>query len=108
MLRVPPVSTRIETLFPNTMLFRSGGIPRVDRPEPDPAAHAPDPRGQDATRVHDRSVGALLEGGRGMTPEQHDLHLAAGRLYGRESVRSEEHTSELQSLMRISDAVSCL
>src|SRR3546814_4193514 len=91
MIRRPPRSTRTDTLFPYTTLFRSacrvGGhcaravgkavdaarrrlLVIVHRPEPEPAL-----------RVDDRIV---------------------------EAVRSEEHTSELQSLMRISYAVFCL
>src|SRR3546814_8071392 len=80
MIRRPPRTTRSDTLFPYTTLFRSIfdelGIPaRV------PAATALPPRpGTDAAKV----LAAL----------GHD--------------RAEEHTSELQSLMRISYAVFCL
>src|SRR3546814_6212924 len=67
MIRRPPRSTRTDTLFPYTTLFRSGH--RVDR-TPDVGK---DRRGHHAVQL-----------------------------------RSEEHTSELQSLMRISYAVFCL
>src|SRR3546814_939519 len=85
MIRRPPRSTRTDTLFPYTTLFRSGsrlsavGGSRDRRPAA--FRSAADPRS--------RSVGA-------------DARL---RALGR---RSEEHTSELQSLMRSSYAVFCL
>src|SRR3546814_6622656 len=75
MIRRPPRSTRTDTLFPYTTLFRSG---RVRAPAG--LGH----RGQQR--------GAVVP--------------AAGRPSHRD--RSEEHTSELQSLMRISYAVFCL
>src|SRR3546814_4647792 len=78
MIRRPPRSTRTDTLFPYTTLFRS----RPCRKPP-----YPDPRG-DRHRHAER-------GGDQPVPES----LAQ---------RSEEHTSELQSLMRISYAVFCL
>src|SRR3546814_1285251 len=80
MIRRPPRSTRTDTLFPYTTLFRS-----------------------EMTR---KAVGADFFDGK--TPAQlqalgdFDLEFQ-GRL-----TRSEEHTSELQSLMRISYAVFCL
>src|SRR3546814_15257453 len=76
MIRRPPRSTRTDTLFPYTTLFRS--VFRFDGQE----------RG-----IHAASS------------QQHDdrHHLADGL-----GPRSEEHTSELQSLMRISYAVFCL
>src|SRR3546814_9299885 len=74
MIRRPPRSTRTDTLFPYTTLFRSRAQGQGKRPA----------------------------GGGGQRP---------GRLRGGGgggSGRSEEHTSELQSLMRISYAVFCL
>src|SRR3546814_4523109 len=77
MIRRPPRSTRTDTLFPYTTLFRS---------------------------VCDRGHGRVRSRGRG-----HDRRQPRSRLpVPHESLRSEEHTSELQSLMRISYAVSCL
>src|SRR3546814_3131716 len=92
MIRRPPRSTRTDPLFPYTTLFRSGADP-VDGPRTigiDPALDRArrDDRQQDHRRA--RSV-ARRDGGR-----------------SRASARSEEHTSELQSLMRISYAVFCL
>src|SRR3546814_4106599 len=78
MIRRPPRSTRTDTLFPYTTLFRSAG-----RPSPPhrvlalPARRRCDPQDADPVRF--------------VRP-----------------ARSEEHTSELQSLMRISYAVFCL
>src|SRR3546814_5803782 len=88
MIRRPPRSTRTDTLFPYTTLFRSGGAFRPLR-----------------GRKADAAAGTLLPGGRVA-----DCVVAVPppprcRLVGR---RSEEHTSELQSLMRISYAVFCL
>src|SRR3546814_13698132 len=80
MIRRPPRSTRTDTLFPYTTLFRSrrgGGR-----------------QGHDADAGHDRLPRA--RGGVVLQPGP------------RGGLRSEEHTSELQSLMRISYAVFCL
>src|SRR3546814_2917329 len=89
MIRRPPISTRTATLFPYTPLFRSG---RTD------AALG-------LLRVRNRLHADLL----GRLP----LDLEPGRLAVLEGDaglrrRSGEHTSELQSLMRISYAVFCL
>src|SRR3546814_3475854 len=91
MIRRPPRSTRTDTLLPYTTLFRSGApaLRRVQGRHP-LDGHAPD-RGARLTRC--RATG-------GDTPRRaHGRHRPA---------RSEEHTSELQSLMRISYAVFCL
>src|SRR3546814_4274302 len=87
MIRRPPRSTRTDTLFPYTTLFRSDGGPRRQRG----AARLPDP-------VRLRQAG--LGGGRPRGPAREHGHAVRPR--------SEEHTSELQSLMRISYAVFCL
>src|SRR3546814_7942691 len=79
MIRRPPRSTRTDTLFPYTTLFRSAArwaLARLRR------------------RDHDRAV--ALGHGEAVDPLARCQH------------RSEEHTSELQSLMRISYAVFCL
>src|SRR3546814_1871600 len=108
MRRRPPISTRTDTLFPYTTLFRSdrgsrrarlgtgtrkvgaagrcavaGADPKQPLLAPDPSAALP-------------RVGVARAGRRGSRPDR--------TLVG----RSEEHTSELQSLMRISYAVFCL
>src|SRR3546814_5741494 len=89
-IRRPPRSTRTDTLFPYTTLFRStlGAL-----------AH----RG-DLAREHPEGVAAL-----GLDLA-HRLLISGEPLMHRleQRLRSEEHTSELQSLMRISYAVFCL
>src|SRR3546814_2328929 len=112
MIRRPPRSTRTDTLFPYTTRFRSHGhglqLLRV---------------GGAAVLVDVAAIGRGVDDdhlGAGLT--QHDrAHLARGAVgavdgdaqapevvvEGAEQ-RSEEHTSELQSLMRISYAVFCL
>src|SRR3546814_5160401 len=76
MIRRPPRSTRTDTLFPYTTLFRSACTPETR-----------------ATSAHHRAP----------CPVPQRL-----RLSEYSHPRSEEHTSELQSLMRISYAVFCL
>src|SRR3546814_5245243 len=83
MIRRPPRSTRTDTLFPYTTLFRSREIPRPRQDAADAGAGR-----------HSRS------------PRRGGHRCRAGM--ERQLLRSEEHTSELQSLMRISYAVFCL
>src|SRR3546814_2453524 len=105
MLRRPPRSTRTDTLFPYTTLFRSQGMVREVRPRPrirDDRRHLHRPGGREGAlaRQELRPRNPILGDGRpddGRSGRQPDL-----------SYRSEEHTSELQSLMRISYAVFCL
>src|SRR3546814_6501644 len=90
-IRRPPRSTRTDTLFPYTTLFRSQGArPCSDRAEDSEGAVV---LLADQPGVTDAEVRALIDA----------FTLARSRI-----VRSEEHTSELQSLMRISYAVFCL
>src|SRR3546814_4596371 len=96
MIRRPPRSTRTDTLFPYTTLFRSGGRPSHYRRLARRGAVGIALRRQ-AARFHRAGRGRRGAAGGG---EQHPL--PADRR------RSEEHTSELQSLMRISYAVFCL
>src|SRR3546814_12331691 len=96
MIRRPPRSTRTDTLFPYTTLFRSlGGIePRVAQ--------------QVIQRDHLGDHGDVLarvQENRGARDHRAEN---LGRLVIEPRPRSEEHTSELQSLMRISYAVFCL
>src|SRR3546814_6403152 len=84
MIRRPPRSTRTDTLFPYTTLFRSQ---RADGRSGDRARPAKD---ADAD-ARDQRPAARRADARPRRPR-----------------RSEEHTSELQSLMRISYAVFCL
>src|SRR3546814_6573177 len=96
MIRRPPRSTRTDTLFPYTTLFRSAG-PRAVETEGD--ADADDivepglQRCGHAEIIHGRAD---------------DDEVRRHQLGDQPVARSEEHTSELQSLMRISYAVFCL
>src|SRR3546814_15835290 len=90
MIRRPPRSTRTDTLFPYTTLFRSWLHLT--------ATHEP---GVDARSGGDRRPHLLRGGG------QLDV-LVELEVVSHDPKRSEEHTSELQSLMRISYAVFCL
>src|SRR3546814_9781710 len=100
MIRRPPRSTRTDTLFPYTTLFRSLR-PRL-----------PATLRSSTCRQHlARSFRAPREGHSARYPEGEDAAVRRARLdwaRRRECGRSEEHTSELQSLMRISYAVFCL
>src|SRR3546814_6778082 len=78
MIRRPPRSTRTDTLVPYTTLFRSKADAIATQPG----------QGEQALAVHARGRGDFV--------------------HARAPQRSEEHTSELQSLMRISYAVFCL
>src|SRR3546814_5253257 len=94
MIRRPPRSTRTDTLFPYTTLFRS--------------------------RRHRRHASGSFRGGTGTRcsgcrrQSPGDARTRRGQerhwpfLVDHRRARSEEHTSELQSLMRISYAVFCL
>src|SRR3546814_2123405 len=99
MIRRPPRSTRTDTLFPYTTLFRS--------------AAAQDGAAGEHPRDRRRSALGAVRPDRGQPDPLHDDGRRPsgdrdpryrGFLFG----RSEEHTSELQSLMRISYAVFCL
>src|SRR3546814_6552471 len=99
MIRRPPRSTRTDTLFPYTTLFRSHpGLPAAADGGDQWYPQCPDLR-QAAARSggHQRRPWRPARGGR-----------PAGGARQRAGQRSEEHTSELQSLMRISYAVFCL
>src|SRR3546814_9373907 len=86
MIRRPPRSTRTDTLFPYTTLFRSWVM--TDRDDTSLAAAA-------LTATAEREPGLAVK------PWMWLVLYFVG-------LRSEEHTSELQSLMRISYAVFCL
>src|SRR3546814_6772310 len=88
MIRRPPRSTRTDTLFPYTTLFRS--MQRAGQ-----ELGAPVLDGEVVERPDDAYVGRIAGD-------------QSGRIDMNASTRSEEHTSELQSLMRISYAVFCL
>src|SRR3546814_4093859 len=81
MIRRPPRSTRTDTLFPYTTLFRSRLRKALES----------------YYRQHQTATGLRFD----LRPGSYEIHFD-------EADRSEEHTSELQSLMRISYAVFCL
>src|SRR3546814_5947139 len=88
MIRRPPKSTRTDTLFPYTTLFRSNGCNESF---------------QNRGRWRLADIGAISD--------LREAYRRNGDIAGNaidEKLRSEEHTSELQSLMRISYAVFCL
>src|SRR3546814_4099022 len=96
MIRRPPRSTRTDTLFPYTTLFRSdGGHPlrRLDRRPPDAA---------DVLRAEE------AQGLRPRRPHRRRPQGGPASRADRGSGDRKSHTSELQSLMRISYAVFCL
>src|SRR3546814_3534963 len=99
MIRRPPRSTRTYTLFPDTTLFRSPDgryliCPRIGerRVKPEPFIEQVPTDGSMRPVVHELR--------RAFTGDQAQTDI--------DWFRSEEHTSELQSLMRISYAVFCL
>src|SRR3546814_3550484 len=89
MIRRPPRSTRTDTLFPYTTLFRSPGF---------------SPKDSKAGPSWCRPTGAAGKARSARSCWSATCILSATK----NSCRSEEHTSELQSLMRISYAVFCL
>src|SRR3546814_5285753 len=107
MNRLPPRSTRTDTLFPSRTLFRSrrmvagqdrrmagagfGRAMRLIARRKDDARSEPRETAGEAAAIFGEKVGRKL-----VDRDHHD------------QFRSEEHTSELQSLMRISYAVFCL
>src|SRR3546814_1669011 len=105
MIRRPPRSTRTDTLFPYTTLFRS----RVQRLTGDDAVSASE---VDSLRSRLQAAQAALAGAQARERQRAlevEFTQVRAPISGRVSDRrSEEHTSELQSLMRISYAVFCL
>src|SRR3546814_8736876 len=96
MTRRPPRSTRTDTLFPYTTLFRSWGDQGGGRASPQRSG-----RRAGGGRAAARPARTGRSGG-------HDAGRSPGGAAQGGASRSEEHTSELQSLMRISYAVFCL
>src|SRR3546814_16246391 len=102
MIRLPPRSTRTDTLFPYTSLFRSQVLIVLLR--------------QRRVTALEGFVGQALVGQTGTAAEADCQRqctkckpfVGAGLLAKQALRRSEEHTSELQSLMRTSYAVFCL
>src|SRR3546814_2521268 len=101
MIRRPPRSTRTDTLFPYTTLFRS---PATSHPTTSCSAPRPLVRSCLTEPLARRPQEQLGE----RRQVEAEVGYAPCRAPGVEDCRSEEHTSELQSLMRISYAVFCL
>src|SRR3546814_8061673 len=111
MIRRPPTSTRTDTLLPYTTLFRS--LRQLPPLHPDvrrrgarsrPPSLRGDPR---ARQGGSRLPARHRDDRRGLAEGHRDLQ-GQGAGGDRQALRSEEHTSELQSLMRNSYAVFCL
>src|SRR3546814_3037555 len=100
MIRRPPRSTRTDTLFPYTTLFRSDVLLAVHFPGDGRTEHA-----GAGLEFPDLFPGLGVEGLQETFRRAGEHQVAFG---GQHPTRSEEHTSELQSLMRISYAVFCL
>src|SRR3546814_9998947 len=93
MILRPPRSTLTDTLFPYTTLFRSHEAGEQDQGPP-------------AASGGLTALFPCVFRARRVSPARFEPHTRALRPLG--ETRSEEHTSELQSLMRISYAVFCL
>src|SRR3546814_5984425 len=125
MIRRPPRSTRTDTLFPYTTLFRSRGVEltvaghrlTMDRVHQPHAAGGGinlgdhERAGQRLRLVIDRHGHAVVAGKVDLLADHHLAGVGQrhpGLRASLDGTRSEEHTSELQSLMRNSSAVFCL
>src|SRR3546814_6446335 len=111
MIRRPPRSTRTDTLFPYRPLFRS--VRKLFA-----ATQEAKVRGYLPGRFSFNVAGGRCEACSGDGTIKIEMHflpdvyvpceVCKGKRYNRDTLRSEEHTSELQSLMRNSYAVFCL
>src|SRR3546814_9035570 len=119
MIRPPPRSTRTDTLFPYTTLFRSERLcRRVRRRAHQIVEHQPLDLGADDIVVGEVGAELLLVLGVAQAESEIDRVGDMKDVVGEQRpvaivliiavVRAEEHTSELQSLMRISYDVFCL
>src|SRR3546814_3286782 len=107
MIRRPPRSTRTDTLFPYTTLFRSGRRWVIYNGPAEASRVPPEWHGW----LH-RTTDVLPEDAPIQPKSWEKPHVpnmtGTALAYAPKGSRSEEHTSELQSLMRISYAVFCL
>src|SRR3546814_7002561 len=116
MIRRPPRSTRTDTLFPYTTLFRSSVSPTAGLISENFADVENITTGFFAQGYYELTDTIRATGGIRYTWDRRNTVLHNVRAYGLPGTatvggldnRSEEHTSELQSLMRISYAVFCL
>src|SRR3546814_2933424 len=106
MIRRPPRSTRTDTLFPYTTLFRSirGALKAVVSEDVEVVLRADYTHAvySDVMKIYPRTASFYY------TPPNTPTDTTPGPQFFSPDPRSEEHTSELQSLMRISYAVFCL
>src|SRR3546814_9908787 len=108
-LRRPPRHTLTDTLFPSTTLFRSGahsGATAFPANPSRPSALLQKPTGRSRPPTAPPPCRSAL--GRDRLPRQPIAPKCAPTKTNRQIPRSEEHTSDLQSPMRISYAVFCL
>src|SRR3546814_4737699 len=98
MIRRPPRATRTDTRFPHTSLFRSGGREKVQHQGTFNANPASAAAGVTTLKLIETTDACARANAYGA-----ELRSGLNAVF-----RSEEHTSELQSLMRISYAVFCL
>src|SRR3546814_3640221 len=105
MLQRPPISTRTDTLFPYTTLFRSNDDARSSSDDRPLIIHKASSCGSDGEPLADLEACVAKEP---TSPTFKLLPLRRTSVAVNDAARSEEHTSELQSLMRISYAVFCL
>src|SRR3546814_16939694 len=122
MIRCPPKSTRTDTLFPYTTLFRSDpGIIQQNAFKGEdraPVLHRAEKLALAGTchiiQLRQREIDTEIiiivrqDLGRRLKRILRFLHISFPRHHADLGLRSEEHTSELQSLMRISYAVFCM
>src|SRR3546814_5264335 len=119
MIRRPPRSTRTDTLFPYTTLFRSLVLIKNGAAVGKPSVSMPASRVKLAIAEVLKSEGYVVDARVSGEGAKKTLEIVLKYYEGRpvierlqrvsrSSLRSEEHTSELQSLMRISYAVFCL
>src|SRR3546814_2027104 len=114
MIRRPPRSTRTDTLFPYSTLFRSEAAAEEDEAHLHVDVAAAPVRDAAGDAGADHLVGGGGDGNRRRNADLHEQRRQQEAAAHSEhpgqhaNNRSEEHTSELQSLMRISYAVFCL
>src|SRR3546814_5351097 len=122
MIRRPPRSTRTDTLFPYTTLCRSAAEARVDKVgngvEQALAAHGGERANIGIAGVKRAGAGRVqfapaaeaerLEPVEASPGHRRAVEVDVERIMPRRSLRSDEHTPELQTLMRTSSAVFCM
>src|SRR3546814_5582463 len=102
MIRRPPISTRTDTLFPYTTLFRSDRYLHQAERQARAVGHPARMWLASAWRAMRLGLRGRFRDAESAAEAAFELGSSSGQ------PRSEEHTSELQSLMRISYAVFCL